>query len=69
VSAAGLRQMLPEIPIPSLPFIGACEIRVATLAVLRDTLKQAGMKTSESGQGLVAGFPEEIGQGAWLFSE
>jgi hypothetical protein len=69
VSAAGLRQMLPEIPIPSLPFIGACEIRVATLAVLRDTLKQAGMQTSESGQGLVAGFPEEIGQGAWLFSE
>ena len=69
VSADGFRQMLPEIPIPSLPFIGACKIKVASLALLRDMLKQAGMETSERAQGLVAGFPEEIGHGAWLFKE
>jgi hypothetical protein len=69
VSADGFRQMLPEISIPCLPFMGACEIRVASLAALREALKQAGMKTSERAQGLVAEFPEEIGQGAWLFKE
>jgi hypothetical protein len=69
VSADGFRQMLPEIPIPCLPFMGACEIRVASLAALREALKQAGMKTSERAQSLVVGFPEEIGHGAWLFKE
>jgi hypothetical protein len=69
VTADGFREMLPEISIPSIPFMGACEIRVASLATLRDMLKQAGMQTSERAPGLVAGFPEEIGQGAWLFKE
>jgi Glyoxalase-like domain len=69
VSADSFRHMLPEVPIPCLPFIGACKIRVASLALLRDTLKQAGMETSQRAQGLIARFPEEIGQGAWLFEE
>jgi hypothetical protein len=69
VTADGFRQMLPEIPIPSIPFMGACEIRVASLAALRDMLKKAGIETFERAQGLVAGFPAEIGQGAWLFKE
>jgi hypothetical protein len=49
--------------------MGAYEIRVASLAALRDMLKQAGTKTSQRAQGLVAEFPDEIGQGAWLFKE
>ena len=69
VTADRFRQMLPEIAIPSLPFMGACEIRVASLSPLRDILKQAGMQSSERAQGLIVGFPEEIGQGAWLFKE
>jgi hypothetical protein len=69
MSADGFRQMLPEIPIPCLPFIGACEIRVASLAALRDILQQAGMKSAERAQVLIAEFPEEIGHGAWLFKE
>jgi glyoxalase-like protein len=69
VTADGFRHMLPEIPIPSLPFIGVCKIKVTSLARLRDMLKQAGMQTSERAQGLVAGFPEELGHGAWLFKE
>ena len=69
VSADGFRQMLPEVSIPCLPFIGACEIRVASLAALRDMLQQARMKTAERAQALIAEFPEEIGHGAWLFKE
>jgi Glyoxalase-like domain len=69
VSAEGFVKMLPKITIPSLPFMGGCEIRVASLAALRDLLARAGMKASQSGEGLVVEFPEEIGHGAWLFTE
>jgi hypothetical protein len=60
---------LPDVPIPSLPFIGAYAIRVASLAVTRDMLKRAGLRTRPSEQDLVAIFPEELGRGAWLFAE
>jgi Glyoxalase-like domain len=69
LSAEEFRQMLPAIAIPSLPFMGACEIRVASLAALRDLLVRAGMRPVPSGEGLVVEFPEEIGRGAWLFTE
>jgi hypothetical protein len=69
VTAEGFRQMLPEIPVPSTPFMGACEIKVALLAALRDLLRQAGLETFERAQGLVVRFPAEIGDGAWLFKE
>jgi hypothetical protein len=69
VTADGFRQMLPEIPVPSVPFMGACEIRVASLAALRDLLKQAGMKIWERAEGLAVRFSPEIGHGAWLFTE
>jgi hypothetical protein len=69
VTADGLAQMLPEVPIPSLPFAGAYGIKVASLATLDDMLRGAGLKTRAHRQGLVAAFPEELGHGAWLFTE
>src|SRR5262249_37186716 len=69
MTSDGFCQMLPEISVPSVPFIGACEIRVASLAALRDLLKQAGMDMRERAQALVVRFPPEIGEGAWLFTE
>jgi hypothetical protein len=62
-------QLLPECPIPSLPFIGACEIRVASLATLAGLLTAAGLQTRRMDHRLVAPFPDELGQGAWLFTE
>jgi hypothetical protein len=69
VTADGFRQMLPEISVPSTPFMGACEIRVASLAALRDLFRKAQLETWERGQNLIARFPAEIGHGAWLFTE
>ena len=69
VSAQRFAQMLPECRIPSLPFMGACEIRVASLAALAELLTAAGMKTRQIDQRLVAPFPDALGQGAWLFTE
>jgi Glyoxalase-like domain len=69
IDSDGFKQLLPEIAIPSLPFIGAYEIRVRSLAAAYDILEASGMRTRWGGRTLVAGFPEELGHGAWLFTE
>jgi hypothetical protein len=69
VTADAFARKLPEVAIPSLPFIGAYAVRVASLAVTGDMLKRAGLRTRRSEQDLVAIFPEELGRGAWLFAE
>ncbi len=69
VTADAFVQMLPEIPIPSLPFVGAYAIRVKSLATLGDILTRAGLKTWRHERALAATFPEELGHGAWLFVE
>jgi Glyoxalase-like domain len=69
VTVAAFAQRLPEIPIPSLPFMGAYGIRVTSLAVLDDLLQRAGVATRRHEHELVAAFPGELGHGAWLFAE
>jgi hypothetical protein len=69
VTAAFFAQMLPEIPIPSLPFAGAYGIRVKSLAALDAILTGADLKRRRRERDLVATFPEQLGLGAWLFTE
>jgi Glyoxalase-like domain len=69
VERRAFERRLPGIAIPSLPFIGACEIRVHSMAKLNESLEQAGLPTIPCADGLVAPFPEELGCGAWLFRE
>jgi len=69
VDAETFARRLPEIPIPSLPFVGAYGIKVASLPALDDLLQRAGVATRRNGRELVAMFPEELGHGAWLFAE
>jgi hypothetical protein len=69
VTPEGFRHMLPEVCLPCIPFMGACEIRVRSLSRLADMLKQAGIQTQPREGMLVAQYPAEIGQGAWLFRE
>jgi len=68
-TAEGFARMLPEVPIPSLPFMGAYTIRVVSLAALEEILRSAGVSTRRNAHRLVATFPEELGHGAWLFEE
>ena len=68
-SVDGLRHMLPEIAIPCLPFMGACEIRVASLSALSELLRNAGLKWRKREDIVIAQFPPELGQGAWVFME
>jgi hypothetical protein len=69
VERGAFERRLSGVAIPSLPFIGACEIRVHSIAKLNESLEQAGLATTTCADGLVAPFPEELGCGAWLFRE
>lgn len=69
VTRDALRAALPEIAIPSLPFIAGYGVAVASLTTVAATLRNAGLSCRQAGDGLVVPFPTELGQGAWLFSE
>jgi hypothetical protein len=69
VARTAFEAALPEIAIPGLPFIGAYSIVVASLDAVEAMLARAGLRTRRTGDCLVAPFPEELGQGAWLFVE
>jgi hypothetical protein len=68
VDAAALAQMLPEIPLPSLPFMAAYGISVSSLQAVEAILSQNDLPARRHGEQLVAAFPPELGHGAWLFS-
>jgi hypothetical protein len=68
VSATTFARMFPQVPIPSLPFIGAYEIWVGSIEIAERTLMQGGLAAQRRGQGLVVAFPAELGSGAWIFS-
>jgi hypothetical protein len=68
VDADTFSQML-QIPIPSLPFIGAYGISVASLARVELSLRQGGLAPRRHGQSLITPFPPALGTGAWVFSE
>jgi Glyoxalase-like domain len=69
MSAEAFARKLPDVPIPSLPFVGAYGIRVASLEVTGDMLERNGLRTRRSDHDLIVTFPEELGRGAWLFAE
>jgi hypothetical protein len=69
VTRAAFEAALPDIAVPGLPFIGAYGIVVASLDALAAILARAGLRTRRAGDCLVVPFPQELGQGAWLFTE
>jgi hypothetical protein len=68
VTAATFAFMCPQIPIPSLPFIGAYGIEVGSLEVAERTLRQGEIAMQRVGKSLVAAFPKELGCGAWIIN-
>jgi hypothetical protein len=67
VTRDALAAALPEIAIPSLPFIGAYGVTVRSLDAVEAILRRAGLALRRTANGLVVPFPESLGQGAWLF--
>jgi hypothetical protein len=69
VTRAAFEAALPEIAVMGLPFMGAYGVVVASLDTAGTLLTRAGLRTRRTSDRLVVPFPEELGQGAWLFSE
>jgi hypothetical protein len=61
--------LFPEIPAPSLPFMGVYGIKVRSLRAVEELLQRAGIRMRRNDHALVAVWPEELGLGAWLFME
>ncbi len=68
VTAATFALICPQIPIPSLPFIGAYGIEVGSLESAEHFLRQGGLSIHRRGRCLIAAFPQELGCGAWMLS-
>lgn len=69
VTADRFESLLPQCPIPSLPFAGLCSISVRSLARLKVLLHQADLTAYRIDGTLIVPFPEELGRGAWRFHE
>jgi len=68
-NAAAFEALLPELAIPSLPFIGAYAIMVVSLDDAEQALRARGTPSRRHGPLLIAPFPGELGLGAWIFVE
>ena len=69
VTPEAFARSFPELPIPSLPFMGACGIMVGSLEAAERVLRGGGIKLRRRDHDLVALFPPELGIGAWVFFE
>jgi hypothetical protein len=69
IDTAAFTGLLPEVAIPSLPFIGAYTIMVVSLDTAEQVLRARGTPSRRHGPLLIARFPRELGLGAWIFVE
>ena len=69
MNTAAFTALLPEIAVPSLPFIGAYAIMVVSLDGAEQALRARGTPSRRHGPMLIAPFPPELGLGAWIFVE
>jgi len=69
MNAAAFTALLPELTIPSLPFIGAYAIMVVSLDGAKEALRARGAPFRRYGPLLIAPFPPELGLGSWIFVE
>jgi hypothetical protein len=71
VSHDRITERLPEVAIAKLPFMAGYALRVQSLAAAEAAVESANLewRALEGGDGIVACFPAELGEGAWFFVE
>lgn len=67
--AAAFSRLVPGLPVPSLPFIGAYGLRTDSLIATAQDLRSRGNTFEQRDRMLFVQFPKEIGAGAWMFVE
>jgi hypothetical protein len=68
-NTAAFTRFVPNVTVPSLPFLAAYAIRVDSLIAIANLLRANGMKFEQHGRMLFVVFPRALGQGAWIFVE
>jgi glyoxalase-like protein len=61
--------IFPDVPAPSLPFIGVYGIKVKSLAMTEDLVRRGGLQARRTEHTLYVVWPEELGHGVWMFGE
>jgi hypothetical protein len=69
VDATAFARLLPGVPVPSLPFVGAYAVRVDSMNLTARLLRAGAMDFEQRGKMLMVAFPPALGQGAWIFVE
>jgi hypothetical protein len=69
MSAETFAELLPDVKIPSVPFMGAYCVAARSLEKAEAVLRQGHIFPRHIGHALAVRFPEELGIGAWLFVE
>jgi hypothetical protein len=69
LDAAAFARIMPELRIPTLPFIGMVALGVERLDATEGVLASAGLSIMKRDRMLIAPFPPELGIGAWAFVE
>jgi hypothetical protein len=69
VDAPAFSRLVPAIPVPMLPFIGAYALRTESLIATANVLRTRGARFEQRDRMLFVSFPAALGQGAWIFVE
>jgi hypothetical protein len=62
-------RLVPGVPVPSLPFIGAYAVRVDSIIAAANGLRERGLNFEQRDSMLFVPFPPALGIGAWIFVE
>ena len=62
-------RLVPGLPIPDLPFIGAYALRTNSLIATAKVLRENGNNFEQRDRMLFTPFPKALGTGAWIFVE
>jgi hypothetical protein len=69
MTAQTFTALLPEVEVPTVPFMGAYALGVRSLGDAERVMRQGGLQPRSSGGALVVTFPPALGYGAWLLAE
>ena len=68
-NAKSFAKLLPEVSIPAFPFIGLYALRVQSLDTAERVIGAGRLRYERRDGVLAVPFPDDLGQGAWLFVE
>jgi hypothetical protein len=68
-TAEAMARLLPHLPIPTLPFMAACGLAVASLDGAAACLREGAIAFERRDGCAIAPFPDELGVGCWALVE